>query len=65
MSIQELEQAISRLSQKDLSDFRLWFSEFDAETWDQQFQEDVEAGRLNALADEALRDLKQGRTSDL
>lgn len=65
MGIQELEQAVTRLSEKDLSVFRAWFSEFDADAWDRQFQEDVEAGRLNALADEALLDLKQGRTSDL
>jgi hypothetical protein len=30
------------------------FAEFDAKVWDQEFEEDV-AGRLEALAEEALR----------
>ena len=33
--------------------FRDWFSEFDAVAWDKQFEEDVAAERLDALADEA------------
>ena len=37
---------------------------FDAAEWDTQFEQDVSAGRLDALADEALDDLRQGRTRD-
>ena len=65
MSIQELEQAVSGLSQEDLAAFRAWFSEFDAEAWDKQFETDVAAGRLDSIADEVLRDLREGRTTDL
>jgi len=47
--------------------FRLWglFQEFDAEVWDKQFEADVTAGRLDALAEDALRDLHEGRSTDL
>jgi len=38
---------------------------FDAEVWDQQFEEDVAAGRLEQLAEEALQDLRAGRCTDL
>ena len=37
---------------------------FDAAEWDTQFEQDVSAGWLDALADEALDDLRQGRTRD-
>ena len=37
---------------------------FDATAWDTQFEQDVSAGRLDALADEALDDLRQGRTRE-
>ncbi|HBJ85964.1 MAG TPA: hypothetical protein DDZ88_19265 [Verrucomicrobiales bacterium] len=61
----EIESAVTRLSRGDLGAFRDWFSRFDAEAWDAQFEEDVKAGRLDALADEALADLRAGRCRDL
>jgi len=36
----------------------------DAEAWDRQIEDDVAAGRLDSLAEEALEDLKQGRCTD-
>ncbi len=62
---EEIERAVSGLSRDELSRFRAWFLEFDAEVWDRQFEEDVAAGRLDALAGEALADLRAGRTRPL
>jgi hypothetical protein len=59
-SVHEIETAVSKLSLQELLAFRDWFSEFDAAAWDKQFEEDVKAGHLDALADEALRDLREG-----
>lgn len=64
-NLDEIEHAVSGLSPADLSRFREWFFEFDAEVWDRQFEKDVAAGRLDALADEALADLSAGRTKPL
>ncbi len=64
-TVQEIEVAVTQLSPEDLAVFRAWFAEFDATIWDRQFEDDVAAGRLDALADEALRDLHEGRCSDL
>jgi hypothetical protein len=64
-TVAEIEAAISRLSRQELVAFRDWFKEFDAEAWDRQFEEDVKAGKLDALADEALGDLREGRCTDL
>ncbi len=55
-TIQEIEKAVSSLSSEELSRFREWFFEFDARVWDRQFEADVAAGRLDALAEEALAD---------
>ncbi len=63
--VSEIEGAIKKLSRDELSAFRDWFQEFDAEAWDKQFEADVSAGRLDALAEEALRDLREGRCTDL
>lgn len=64
-TIQQIERAISGLSREELSEFRAWFLEFDAAVWDEQLEEDIEAGRLDALAEEALTDLRAGRTQRL
>lgn len=64
-TIQEIQTAVSALLPEELSAFRAWFAEFDAKVWDQEFEEDVTAGRLDALAEEALRDLREGRCTDL
>jgi len=62
-TIQEIETAVTQLSPQQLADFRAWFAEYDAQRWDHQVATDIAAGRLDALADEALRDLREGRTT--
>ncbi len=64
-SVQDIEQAISRLRPEDLAEFRVWFAEFDAGVWDLQTEEDARAGRLDELANEALADLREGRGREL
>jgi BioD-like phosphotransacetylase family protein len=64
-NIEEIERAVSSLSSEELSEFRAWFLEFDAEVWDQQLEEDVPAGRLDHLAEEVLAEYRAGRTRPL
>ena len=63
--IQVLEHQIRALTADELVDFRRWFEEFDAEQWDRQIEDDVRSGKLDALADAALRDHKAGSSSPL
>ena len=65
MSITEIERAIEQLPPDELARLRAWFAEFDAAQWDRQFEADAAAGRLDALGAEALRDLRDGRCTDL
>jgi len=60
--VDDLAQEVRKLSPEALRTFRRWFLAFDAELWDMQLEEDVKSGKLNALADEALEDLRGGRT---
>ena len=64
-TVHDIEEAIRQLAPQDLAALRTWFAAFDAEQWDQQFEEDVTAGRLDALAQEAIRDLQEGRCTEL
>jgi hypothetical protein len=64
-TVTEIERAVRGLSPDELAAFRAWFAEYDADAWDRQIEADAAAGRLDALADEALADLRAGRCTDL
>ena len=63
-TVSEIEEAVLRLSPAELDAFRTWFAAFDADAWDRQLQEDVSAGRLDGLAEEALADFRAGRCTE-
>jgi hypothetical protein len=63
--IEELEQQVQSLSAEELAQFREWFLEFDWAAWDRQLERDVHAGKLDALAERALRDHAAGKTKPL
>jgi len=61
--VESIEKEIEKLSSEELAKFRNWYAAFDAEVWDRQFEADVNAGKLDALADKALRDHSSGQTT--
>ena len=61
--LEAIEKKVSGLSPEELSKFRRWFAEFDAAAWDRQIERDVKAGKLDALADEALREHAAGKST--
>jgi hypothetical protein len=63
--VEDLERAIESLSPDELAQFRAWFAEFDWQAWDRRLVRDAEEGKLDALADEALRDHEAGRSKPL
>jgi len=64
-TVHEIEQAIRTLGPDDFATLRDWFAAFEADLWDRQIEQDVAAGRLKRFADEALRDLAEGRCTEL
>jgi hypothetical protein len=63
--VEELESQIKVLSSQELRELRTWLAEYDGELWDRQFEADVAAGRLDAVADHALKDLLNHRSTEL
>lgn len=63
--IEQIEREIQELTPEELAAFRKWFHEFDASVWDRQIEEDVQAGRLDTLAEKAMKDFKSGSCSEL
>lgn len=64
-AVQELEQAVKRLSEKDFARFREWFEEYDAQLWDKQFERDAKAGKFDKLANQAIADFRTGKYKEL
>lgn len=64
-TVQQIEEAITRLSKDELSVLRGWFEEFEARIWDNQFEEDVKLGKLEKLANEAIADFRAGKCKEL
>jgi hypothetical protein len=62
--LEALEKRVSGLSAEELAEFRRWFAEFDATAWDRQIDRDAKVGKLDALADEALRDHAAGKSTE-
>jgi hypothetical protein len=63
--IESIEDAVRQLSTEELAAFRAWFAEFDAAVWDAQLEQDAASGKLDRLGDEALRDFREGRCTNL
>ncbi|MBZ5634085.1 MAG: hypothetical protein LAO55_13260 [Acidobacteriia bacterium] len=63
--VEKIENEIKELSQDELTALREWFAGFDADAWDRQMEADVNAGRLENLAERALRDHEAGRSTKL
>jgi hypothetical protein len=64
-TVEQIERAIQSLSAGELAEFRAWFAAYDAEVWDREFDEDVQKGGLDRLADEALDAHDRGECTPL
>ena len=67
-TVSEIKQAILELPIAEYTEMIEWLYELgerEWEEWDRQFEEDVKAGRLDFLADEALTAKARGELRDL
>ncbi len=61
--VKTIEREIEALSSEELAALRKWFSEFDAEAWERQIEEDAKAGKLDSLADVAIKSHQASRST--
>jgi hypothetical protein len=64
-STENIEKAVEQLPPRELARIRAWFDEFDARQFDAAIERDVEADKLDALADEAIAAHRVGRSREL
>jgi hypothetical protein len=64
-TVQDIERAIRKLSHEELAQLKQRIADYEWEQWDKQLEKDIKAGRLDALAQEALQELREGKTTEL
>ena len=64
-NVESIEREVEKLTPEELAAFRAWFVEHDWQAWDHELERDVAAGRLDALAAEALAEYERGETTEL
>ena len=65
MSVREIELAIAQLPYSELVELASWFEEFWAQAWDKQIEQDVQAGRLDALLQQVEQEFEAGHCQPL
>ena len=63
--VEQLTIEVQQLNRDELAAFRDWFRKYDSDEWDKEIEEDVSAGRLDKLANEAIAEHRAGRTKEL
>ncbi len=65
ISMRDIQKTITSLSPDELARFRRWFEAFDAQQWDEQFEADVQAGKLDKIAERAIAEYRTGEFEEL
>jgi hypothetical protein len=60
MSVAEIETAIAQLPAKDFAELMAWLQQHYDRVWDTQIEDDLAAGRLDAIVAEAEDEYRQG-----
>ncbi|WP_228043504.1 hypothetical protein [Desmonostoc muscorum] len=60
MTLEQIEAAILKLPPDEFQKFLEWFSDLDNQRWDEQVEKDIEDGKLEDLAQEAIADFEAG-----
>ena len=63
-TVEDIENAIARLSPEEYARFLEWFRERDQQVWDQQMDRDAAAGKLDFLRQEVREARNAGLVPD-
>jgi hypothetical protein len=65
MGVRDIETAITQLSAHEVAKLADWFAEYQAQLWDRQIEEDLDAGRLDRLLEEVENEYAAGLSRPL
>lgn len=59
-TLEQIEAAILTLSSNEFEKLKAWIANLDYQRWDEQLEQDIAEGKLDALAEEAIAEYKAG-----
>jgi hypothetical protein len=62
VSAAEIIDQVQKLAPAEVFELGRWLREYEAELWDRQIEADIQSGKLEKLSQEALKELRAGRT---
>jgi hypothetical protein len=65
MSVKQLEEQVTQLSEVELKEFSTWFEGYQADVWDRQMEKDVLSGRFDGLFNEIEGEVERGEIKPL
>ncbi len=63
--LDEIKNAVFKLSGKDRRDLLDWLNDLDWQEWDKQIERDAAAGKLDKLEDRARQNFKAGKFREI
>ncbi len=62
MSAADIIDQVQKLPPAEVFELGRWLREYETELWDQQIEADIRSGKLDKLGQEALEELRAGKT---
>lgn len=59
-NLEQIEEAILSLPHHEFEQLKRWFFELDYERWDEELEQDIADGKLEAFAQEAIAEFEAG-----
>ena len=63
--VQEIVEQLRTLSLAELRELRAWLDERDDQIWDEAFAAEVSTGKWDGLAEKALKEHREGKSTPL
>ncbi len=64
-NLKEIEKAILSLPSHEFEKLKQWFFDLDDQRWDEQIEQDIAEGHLEAFAQEAIADFESGHCREI
>lgn len=64
-NLEQIETAILSLPSNEFEKLKQWFFDLDDERWDEQLEQDIADGKLEAFAQEAIAELEAGHCREV
>ncbi|MBP0014466.1 MAG: hypothetical protein J7545_13740 [Roseofilum sp. SBFL] len=65
MTVTEIQEAAMKLSTGEFKKLLQWLDEFSESLWDRQIEEDLEAGKLEGLIQQARKEFRDGKYQEI